>query len=139
MPSRVPRKKRPDQRYAGYDSKFEYDLHNSILSTWDHHVGSLEYQVTKKYHPDFSKTINGITYLVEAKGRFWDFDEYSKYLWVREALPVDHKLVFIFSNASLPMPRAKVRQDGTKRSHQEWAEDNGFEWYEISTFPEEFT
>ena len=35
--------------------------------------------------------------------------------------------------------RAKVRQDGTKRSHQEWAEDNGFEWYEISTFPEEFS
>ena len=24
--------------------------------------------------------------LLEAKGRFWDYAEYSKYIWIREAL-----------------------------------------------------
>ena len=33
------------------------------------------------------------------------------------------------------MPQAKKRKDGTKRSHAEWAETNGFRWFTEQTFP----
>ena len=36
------------------------------------------------------------------------------------------------------MPQAKRRKDGTKRSHGEWASDNGFRWFTVDTLPEEW-
>ena len=44
-------------------------------------------------------------------------------------------LVFLFSNPSAPMPAAKKRKDGTKRSHAEWAEKNKFRWYSVDSLP----
>jgi len=43
--------------------------------------------------------------------------------------------VFLFSNPSAPMPSAKLRKDGTKRSHAEWAEKNGFRWFSEDSLP----
>lgn len=134
---RKARKVRPNERVDGYDSGFEKRLHETCLTTWAIHGTQLAYYSKHTYHPDFVKMIDGITWLVEAKGRFWDSKEYSKYLWVRECLPEDHKLVFIFYNPEHPMPRAKKRRDGTKRTHGEWATDNNFDWYTKDTFPEE--
>jgi hypothetical protein len=34
------------------------------------------------------------------------------------------------------MPAAKRRKDGTKRSHAEWAEANGFRWFSEETIPD---
>ena len=34
------------------------------------------------------------------------------------------------------MPAAKRRKDGTKRSHAEWAEANGFRWFSEYTLPD---
>jgi len=33
------------------------------------------------------------------------------------------------------MPSAKLRKDGTKRSHAEWAEKNGFRWFSEDSLP----
>ena len=75
---------------------------------------------------------------MESKGRFWDHAEYSKYLWVKKALPRNTELVFLFANPASPMPGAKRRKDGTKRTHAEWAETNGFRWYSEDTMPDKW-
>jgi len=136
--ARQPRKVRPNERYQGYDSKFEHDLHRKVLYNWKSHGVKIPYKVHKEYHPDFIRVVNGVTILVEAKGRFWDSEEYSKYVWVNSQLPENYKLVFIFYNPNHPMPRSKTRKNGTKRTHGEWATDMGFEWYTMDTFPEEW-
>ena len=46
------------------------------------------------------------------------------------------ELVFLFANPSAPMPNSKVRKDGTKRTHGEWATANGFRWFTEETLPD---
>ena len=48
------------------------------------------------------------------------------------------ELVFLFADPSAPMPGAKRRKDGTKRSHAEWAESNGFRWYSVYSIPKDW-
>ena len=76
--------------------------------------------------------------MLEAKGRFWDYPEYSKYVWLRKALKKNVELVFLFQKPFSPMPGARVRRDGTKRTHAEWAEKNNFLWYSEDTLPEDW-
>ena len=137
---RKPRKPRPKKVNVpkGYDSLWEYNIHQSILSDWKHHLNTIKYVVHHKYEADFVRNINGKTILLEAKGRFWDYAEYSKYIHVRKALPENYELVFLFQKPYSPMPGAKVRKDGTKRTHAEWAETNNFIWYSEETLPEEW-
>ena len=89
---RKPRVKRPVEKDKpkGYDSKWEYNLHKNLISSWDLHSQKLSYIIKHTYNPDFIKTIDGITILLEAKGRFWDYQEYNKYIWIRESLPEDY-------------------------------------------------
>lgn len=136
MPRRVPRKARPKEKGVpkGYDSKWEYTLHQDLLKDWEHHANHIEYIIKKKYEPDFVKG----NIILEAKGRFWDHAEYSKYVWIRESLPDTMELVFLFQKPFSPMPGATKRKDGTKRTHAEWAEANNFKWYTEETLPEEF-
>ena len=135
---RKPRKKRPNERVGGYDSGLEKRLHEGVLKRWKVHPEQLAYIIKSHYHPDFGgRKIKGINYIIEAKGRFWDSKEYSKYLWIRESLPEDYKLIFIFENPNTPMPNAKKRKDGTKRTMGEWAESHGFEYYTEANFPKE--
>ena len=140
---RKPRKIRPKEKNVPkeYDSNWEYKLHNTVLKGWEHHNQNIDYVVEHKYEPDFVKEINGKIILLEAKGRFWDYAEYSKYIWIREALKEkveDYELVFLFSSPHSPMPQAKRRKDGTKRSHAEWADKNNFLWYNEENLPEEW-
>jgi len=137
---RVPRKPRPKKVNVakGYDSKWEFDIHQTILKDWMHHGEKIVYVVKHKYEPDFVKMFNNKIVLLEAKGRFWDYAEYSKYIHIREALPKDYELVFLFQKPFSPMPQAKKRKDGTKRTHAEWAEKNNFTWYSEETLPEEW-
>jgi len=137
---RVPRKPRPKKVNVaqGYDSKWEFDIHQTILKDWMHHGEKIVYIVKHKYEPDFVKMFNNKIVLLEAKGRFWDYAEYSKYIHIREALPKDYELVFLFQKPFSPMPQAKKRKDGTKRTHAEWAEKNNFTWYSEETLPEEW-
>ncbi len=135
---RKPRVKRPVEKDVppSYDSNWEHDLHKGLLQQWEHHVDLVNYIIEHTYEPDFVKTMDGKLILLEAKGRFWDFAEYSKYIWVRKALPENTELVFLFANPSSPMPQAKRRKDGTKRSHGEWASANGFTWYSEDSLPD---
>jgi|TARA_R100001463_G_scaffold97913_1_gene152406 hypothetical protein len=136
MPRRFPRKIRPREKNVpkGYDSKWEYTLHQTLLKSWNHHTDKVPYVVEHKYEPDFVKD----RILIEAKGRFWDHAEYSKYIWIRKSLPDTMELIFLFQKPYAPMPGAKKRKDGTKRTHAEWAEANEFKWYSEETLPEEF-
>ena len=134
---RKPRVKRPVHKGLpkGYDSKWEYELHQNELKNWEHHKGLIEYSIQHKYHPDFIKIIDNKIIYLEAKGRFWDYPEYSKYKWVRKYLPEDCELVFLFSDPYAAMPAAKKRKDGTKRSHAEWADKNKFRWFHKDNLP----
>ena len=136
MPKRFPRKVRPREKNVpkGYDSKWEYLLHQGVLKSWDHHTDKVPYVVQHNYEPDFIKD----KILIEAKGRFWDHAEYSKYIWIRKSLPATMELIFLFQKPYAPMPGAKKRKNGTKRTHAEWAESNEFTWYSEETLPEEF-
>ena len=140
MAKRVPRKPRPKKTGVpkGYDSVWEYEIHQSVLKNWKHHFELIEYVVEHKYEPDFSKTIDDKIILLEAKGRFWDHAEYSKYIHIRKALPKNFELVFLFQKPYSPMPGAKVRKDGTKRTHAEWAEKNNFRWFIEENLPDEW-
>lgn len=135
---RKARVKRPVEKdvVKGYDSNWEYELHSGILDGWSFHTDKVTYTIDHKYEPDFVKEIDGKKILLEAKGRFWDFAEYSKYVWISKVLPDDVELVFLFANPSAPMPQATRRKDGTKRSHGEWASSKGFRWYSEDSIPD---
>ena len=123
MPKRKPRKVRPKKRHVpkGYDSMWEFSLHQKILKNWNLRGDVIKYIMEKTYEIDFVKQIGFKTVLLEAKGRFWDHAEYSKYIWLRKSLPLDTELVFLFQK-----PEA----------HSEWADKNKFTWYTEETLPE---
>jgi hypothetical protein len=135
---RKQRVKRPVEKdvVKGYDSNWEYELHSGILDGWSFHTDKVPYTVEHNYHPDFIRKLEGKNILLEAKGRFWDYAEFSKYIWISKALPEDTELVFLFANPSAPMPQAKRRKDGTKRSHGEWASANNFRWFSEDSIPD---
>lgn len=134
------RVKRPTEKNVvkGYDSNWEYELHSGILKDWKIHSEKINYVVEHTYHPDFIKKVNKKIIYLEAKGRFWDYAEHNKYVWVKKALPKNIELVFLFADPAAPMPGAKRRKDGTKRSHAEWAERNGFRWYSVYSIPKDW-
>ena len=112
---RKPRVKRPVEKNVppNYDSNWEHELHTGLLKQWQLHVKEIDYIIKHKYEPDFVKV-------------------------VKKVLPPDIELVFLFANPSAPMPQAKRRKDGTKRSHGEWASANGFKWYSEDSLPDEW-
>lgn len=135
MARRRPRRAQPHKPIKGYDSTFEHDLHQEVLKSWQHHISELPYHVEKKYYPDFTREIDDVTYYIEAKGRFWTGDEAAKYVWVTRSLRSNEKLILIFADPNLPMPGSRKRKNGSRRSHAEWATDQGIEWYTVDTFP----
>jgi hypothetical protein len=135
------RVKRPVEKNvpSTYDSNWEFELHSGLLKNWKHHKAELvSYTITHTYEPDFVRRVKGKTILLEAKGRFWDYSEYNKYIWINKVLDSNTELVFLFANPAAPMPQAKRRKDGTKRSHGEWASANGFRWYSEDSLPNEW-
>jgi|TARA_R100000149_G_scaffold66323_2_gene44508 hypothetical protein len=151
------RKKKSKKVPTGYDSKLEYDLHKNELKHLTYHPEErINYVTTHSYEPDFVTEIcldkdcscakgrrctRTKTILVEVKGRFRERKEASKYIAVRESLSQEaqatgnegqakqKELIFLFQDADKPMPNAQRRKDGTKQSHGEWAEKNGFRFY----------
>ena len=134
------RAKRPVEKniVKGYDSNWEYELHTGILKDWVVHTEQSDYIVEHTYHPDFIRSFGNKKIYLEAKGRLWDYAEHNKYVWIKKALPKNIELVFLFANPAAPMPAAKRRKDGTKRSHAEWADANGFKWYSVHNIPKKW-
>ena len=111
------------------DSKWEAKLRDGVLKDAEFHSEKIEYQVDHKYTPDWTHG----SYVIEAKGRFRESSEASKYKWIRNVL-VDRELVFLFMKPDLAMPHAKKRKKcGTKQTHAEWAEKNKFQWFTEDT------
>ncbi len=126
-----------------YDSKFEKELCEGVMKGVDYHLDKLVYEVNKicTYTPDFTVYCTDDRYTknyIEAKGRFHDRNEANKYLYVRDSLPEKSELIFLFQNPTLSFPGAQTRKDGTKMSHAEWAEKNGFRWFNKETIKELF-
>jgi hypothetical protein len=122
-------------RAKGYkaDSRWEEKLRVGIFKDIKYHPQKINYvkpATNHTYEPDWRLDKGRKVIYIEAKGRFRDRAEYTKYLHVREALKANEELVFLFMKASTPMPFAKRRKDGTIRSHAEWAEKNGFRWFD---------
>ena len=116
-----------------YDSIFERNLHEGVLSKCKFHSDKVNYHIDHWYEPDFRYG----NVLIESKGRFRNRQEATKYLWVRKALSVKTQLVFVFQNHKTPMPNAKRRKKcGTKQTMGEWATKHGFQWYTPRTCPE---
>ena len=65
-----------------------------------------------------------------------DSTEAAKYVWIRKRLKKNEELVFLFMKPNTPMPHARKRKDGTKRTHAEWAEKNNFRWFTEETIKE---
>jgi len=128
-------KKRSTKPPKGYDSWFEYDLHQKQLKKLEHHLGTIEYTQVKRYEPDFVAAEGTKRIYIEAKGRFRDRGEARKYIDVRSGLGPQQEIVFVFQRASTPMPGARKRQDGTKLTMGEWADKHSFTWYEPETLP----
>jgi len=123
----------------GFDSKFEKTLHEGALSHCEYHPeDKFNYSIPHYYKPDFVWKDSGKTYLIEAKGNFTDTSEASKYKHIRDSLPEDVELVFLFQHPGVTMPRAKLRKDGTKATNAEWAEKNGFRYYSEKNIGELF-
>lgn len=145
--ARKPRKvrKKETNTPAGYDSHFEYRLDTEVLSNLWQYVPTpdpnpIHYTVPHTYHTDFYffDEKNQKHIYLEAKGRFWDYQEYNKYVHIKAALDDDEELVFLFAEPNAAMPGAKRRKDGTKYNHAEWAERNGFRWFSEYSLPEEW-
>ena len=111
------------------DSKWEEKLRVGCLKHTEHHPDTIPYVIERKYHPDFKMQIGDKTILIEAKGWFAETNEATKYKHVRDHLPEDYELVFLFMRSTTPMPRAKVKKDGTKTTMADWADRNDFRWY----------
>lgn len=120
---------------APYKSWLEHDLHTKDLKHLLYEPTSIPYIVKKKYKPDFVNESKKIIF--EAKGRFKDSTEASKYVHFRQCNP-EWTLIFIFERPSLPMPYAKRRADGTRQTHAEWAERNKFLWCSKDTIRKEW-
>ncbi|QIN94819.1 endonuclease [Proteus phage 3H10_20] len=122
-----------------YDSMLEKNLHETKLSNARFHCkeDKIYYEVPHTYEPDFVIEKDGITYFIETKGRFRDSTEARKYLFIRDFLPENSELVFIWEKNGTVFPFAKKRKDGTKATHQEWADKQGFRHWVQDQFNEE--
>lgn len=121
---------------TGYDSKLEQRLHEGPLAAATHHYGHIDYVWEHTYEPDFVVDRGGSRTLVECKGYFMDRSDCTKYIWVRKALDDLTELVFCFENPHRPIHFQAKKKDGSKMTHAEWAEKNGFRWFSEETIHE---
>lgn len=125
---------RPKGLPKGYDSWPEHRLHTSILKEEKYHPDKIDYVVKHTYEPDFEITQGNLTYLLEFKGYFRDSKEAAKYTWIHKVLPENTELLFIFDRPQKAIHFRSKRQDGTRQTHGEWAEKNGFRYFDEETF-----
>ncbi len=124
-----------------YKSWLEYRLGMGPLRGCEYEPYYHEYEqhTRRKYLPDFvgtgtipagdlcgDKLLRFLTIWYEAKGRFRTPAEANKYLAIREYLPDDVELIFIFSDKNVKFPGAKKRKNGTKMTQEEWCKKHDF-------------
>lgn len=139
MKKRYFKKKENKLKGTPYDSMFEKEIHENLLEDARFHCKSdkISYSVPHTYEPDFVLEHEGTTYFIETKGRFRDSSEARKYLFIRENLPENSELIFIWEKPGVAFPFAKKRKNGTKATHEEWADKNKFRNWPRSLFKRE--
>lgn len=112
-----------------YDSMLEKRLHEGPFKKLEFHVNSnkIDYVIEHKYEPDFVyKAPDGTVIYIECKGYFQDSAEAQKYKWVKKSLKDNEILVFVFEKPDKEIHYQRKRTDGTKMTHREWCEKEGF-------------
>lgn len=129
-------KKEDELKGTSYDSMLEKRLHETVLKDCSHHNKDelVSYSVPHTYEPDFVYEKDGKKFLIETKGRFQDSSEARKYTFVREHLPPNTELVFIWQKALTAFPFSRRRKDGTRMSQDEWADNHGFRHWPQGSF-----
>jgi hypothetical protein len=117
-----------------YDSTTERDLHLGPLKEASFHKSKVSYIIEHKYSPDFEYK----NLLIEVKGYFQDSKEIQKYPWIKQALVGSGKeLIFVFPKPHQAIHfKTKRKACGTKMTHAEWAEKNGFRWFDCESIRE---
>lgn len=110
---------------SGFERSFAANLSSRGIK-YRFESASFPYILEHTYNPDFEMIDHG--FFIETKGRL---DRYSKakMIAVKKQHPdLDIRFVFMY-------PHKKIA--GTKQTHAQWADRNGFLWAE-STAPEEW-
>ena len=116
-----------------YRSPLEKRIH-SLIPKYEYEKEKLPYSIERNYIPDFVDKDKKI--LIEAKGFFRDGDD-RKYKAIRRCYP-DWRMIFVFTDPKKPVRKGGVpRKDGTRLSLGEWATQNGWEYCDEYTIPED--
>jgi hypothetical protein len=105
-----------------FKSGFERSLAANLRSRglkFKYESAEVPYILERNYFPDFEMVDYG--FFIEAKGLL-DRDSKAKMLAVKKQNPkIDIRFVFMKADKRIP---------GTKQTHAEWADRNGFPWAE---------
>ena len=109
-----------------YKSKFE----SNVAASFRKHKVAFGYETKKfpfvqpakkrTYTPDFELVDTGL--FVECKGKLTK-EERDKLIWIKETYP-QLPFVLLFMRARNPIRK------GSKTTYSQWAESEGFEWYD---------
>lgn len=110
---------------SGFERTFRANLIARGLK-FKYESTDIPYILERTYRPDFEMVDHG--FFIETKG-YLDRDSKAKMIAVKQQNPdIDIRFVFMY-------PHKKI--SGTKQTHAQWAERNGFRWAE-SVAPEEW-
>jgi restriction endonuclease len=128
-PHGLPGSKRYEARLMGYKSGFERTFAANLSARgigFKYESIKLPYRLERTYSPDYY--IVDHDFYIETKGLL-DRDSKAKMVAVKQQHPdVDIRFVFMHPHKKIP---------GTKQTHAQWAERNGFLWAE-SVAPQEW-
>jgi hypothetical protein len=113
----------------GFKSGFERTFSNNLSSRgikYKYEGVKVHYQIECDYNPDFY--FPGFDFYVETKGKLI-YEDRRKHLAVKRQHP-ELDIRFCFMEAHKKMP-------GTKSTHAQWADRNGFLWCD-KEIPEEW-
>lgn len=110
---------------SGFERTIDTQLRSSGV-VYSYEDTKVPYILECNYHPDFHLLKSNI--YIETKGKLMP-EERRKHLEVRRQNPeIDLRFVFMYAHKKMP---------GTKSTHAQWAERNGFKWADGS-IPEEW-
>jgi len=110
---------------SGFERSFQANLISRGIK-FRYESKQFPYTLYRNYNPDFE--IVDHDFYIETKGLL-DRDSKAKMVAVKKQHPdLDVRFVFMYPHKKIP---------GTKQTHAQWAEKNGFKWAD-SVAPEEW-
>lgn len=107
-------------------------FHTSLgRAKYEDKASYIEYKITATYKPDFISPSNPLI-IFETKGIFRDAAEAKKYKLIAEQ--TGRVVIFIFLARDIEIPWQKKRKDGSRQTHEQWCQKNGF----LYTYADQF-